>query len=91
MDTTVYSFTSWLTGAVHEILFREGHQLASGIVVLAFQRTCGAEGPAGATLTLCNITLKALASDMYSYLDCMTSFKTKGSYSQTHMISVLYP
>lgn len=56
VDTIAYSFASWLTGAVHEILFREGDQLACGIEVLSLQRACGAEGPAGTTLTLCNIT-----------------------------------
>ena len=41
-----------LTGAVHKVLFREGHQFSSGVEVLSLQRACGAEGPAGATLTL---------------------------------------
>lgn len=40
------------SGAVHQVLFAEGHQCASAPVVLALQGPGGAEGPAGTALAL---------------------------------------
>jgi len=41
-----------LTGAVHQVLFRQRDELASGIEVLSLQGASGTEGPAGSALSL---------------------------------------
>jgi hypothetical protein len=49
------SFTSVvaiLAGTVHQVLFRQGNQLARSTFVLAFQRAGGTECPTGTALAL---------------------------------------
>lgn len=51
-QTTVAALVALRPGAVHQVLLAQGHQLASLPEVLTLQRAGGAEGPAGAALTL---------------------------------------
>lgn len=51
-QTTVAALVALGTGAVHQVLLAQGHQLAGLPEVLTLQSAGGAEGPAGAALTL---------------------------------------
>ena len=51
-ETTLATIVSFGAGAVDEILFREGDELAGGLCVLTLKRAGGGESPAGSALTL---------------------------------------
>lgn len=51
-QTTVAALVALRSGAVHQVLLAQRHQLASLPEVLTLQSAGGAEGPAGAALTL---------------------------------------
>lgn len=51
-QTTVAALVALRSGAVHQVLLAQGHQLARLPKVLTLQRAGGAEGPAGAALSL---------------------------------------
>lgn len=51
-QTTVAALVALRSGAIHQVLLAQGHQLARLPEVLTLQRAGGAEGPAGAALTL---------------------------------------
>lgn len=51
-QTTVAALVALISGAVHQVLLAQGHQFASLPEVLTLQSASGAEGPAGAALTL---------------------------------------
>lgn len=51
-QATVAALVALRSGAVHQVLLAQGHQLARLPKVLTLQRAGGAEGPAGAALSL---------------------------------------